>query len=60
MKNDPVDVRQAIADVALLRRVLSQVEQRDTDKISSGLFGTTVSANMLFQGGALLLALALA
>ena len=58
MKNDPVDVRQAIADVALLRRVLSQVEQRDTDKISSGLFGTTVSANMLLQGGALLLALA--
>lgn len=60
MKNDPVDVRQAIADVALLRRVLSQVEQRDTDNISSGLFGTTVSANMLLQGGVLLLALALA
>ena len=59
MKDDPIDVRQAIADVALLRRVLNQIEQRDTDQTPSQLFGTTVNTNMLLQGGALLSALVL-
>ena len=60
MKDDPLDVRQAIADVALLRRVLHQIEQKRTDQESAGLFGTTLNANMLLQGGALCVALALA
>jgi hypothetical protein len=60
MKDDPLDVRQAIADVALLRRVLHQIEQKRTDQESAGLFGTTLNANMLLQGGALCIALALA
>ena len=60
MKDDPPDVRQAIADVALLRRVLHQIEQRRTDQESAGLFGTTLNANMLLQGGALCVALVLA
>ena len=60
MKDDPLDVRQAISDVALLRRVLHQIEQKRTDQESAGLFGTTLNANMLLQGGALCIALALA
>jgi len=60
MKDDPLDVRQAIADVALLRRVLHQIEQKRTDQESAGLFGTTLNAKMLLQGGALCIALALA
>ena len=60
MKDDPLDVRQAIADVALLRRVLHQIEQKRTDQEPAGLFGTTLNANMLLQGGALCVALALA
>ena len=60
MKDDPLDVRQAIADVALLRRVLHQIEQKRTDQESVGLFGTTLNANMLLQGGALCVALTLA
>ena len=60
MKDDPLDVRQAIADVALLRRVLHQIEQKRTDQESAGLFGTTLNANMLLQGGALCVALVLA
>jgi len=60
MNDDPLDVRQAIADVALLRRVLHQIEQKRTDQESVGLFGTTLNANMLLQGGALCVALTLA
>ena len=60
MKDDPLDVRQAIADVALLRRVLHQIEEKRNDQESAGLFGTTLNANMLLQGGALCIALALA
>ena len=60
MKDDPLDVRQAIADVALLRRVLHQIEQKRADQESVGLFGTTLNANMLLQGGALCVALTLA
>ena len=60
MNDDPLDVRQAIADVALLRRVLHQIEQRRTSQESAGLFGTTLNANMLLQGGALCAALVLA
>ena len=60
MKDDPLDVRQAIADVALLRRVLHQIEEKRNDQESAGLFGTTLNTNMLLQGGALCMALALA
>ena len=59
MKDDPLDVRQAIADVALLRRVLHQIEQKRTNQESAGLFGTTLNANMLLQGGVLCVALTL-
>ena len=59
MNDDPLDVRQAVADVALLRRVLHQIEQKRTDQESAGLFGTTLNANMLLQGGALSLLMAL-
>ena len=41
MSDDPLDVRQAVADVALLRRVLHQVEQRQARPETAGLFGTT-------------------
>tara|TARA_B100000686_G_scaffold334835_1_gene402661 strand:- start:26182 stop:26898 length:717 start_codon:yes stop_codon:yes gene_type:complete len=57
MKENPIDVRQAIADVALLRRVLNQIEERNIDKDSSGLFGTTLKTNMLLQIVALVSAL---
>ena len=60
MKDDTLDVRQAIADVALLRRVLHQIEQKRTDQESAGLFGTTLNTNMLLQGGVFCIALALA
>ena len=60
MKDNPLDVRQAIADVALLRRVLHQIEQKRTDQESAGLFGTTLNTNMLLQSGAFCIALALA
>jgi hypothetical protein len=60
MKDDPLDVRQAIADVALLRRVLHQIEEKRNDQESAGLFGTTLNTNMLLQGGAFCIALALA
>mgnify|MGYP001166592669 FL=1 len=60
MKDDPLDVRQAISDVALLRRVLHQIEQKRADQESAGLFGATLNANMLLQGGALCVALVLA
>tara|TARA_B100000029_G_C17601694_1_gene965959 strand:+ start:2431 stop:2601 length:171 start_codon:yes stop_codon:yes gene_type:complete len=49
MKENQLDVRQAIADVTLLRRVLSQVEERNSSKDSSGLFGTTIKTNMMLQ-----------
>jgi len=57
MKENPIDVRQAIADVALLRRVLNQIEERNINKSSSGLFGTTLKTNMLLQFVALVSAL---
>ena len=60
MKDDPLDVRQAIADVALLRRVLHQIEEKRNDQESAGLFGTTLNTKLLLQGGALCIALALA
>ncbi len=49
MEDNPIDVRQAIADVALLRRVLNQIEQKQFTNESAGLFGTTFSANLLLQ-----------
>ena len=59
MSDDSLDVRQAVADVALLRRVLHQVEQRQDNRETTGLFGATLTANLLLQGGALCTALIL-
>mgnify|MGYP000843578258 FL=1 len=57
MTDTNTDVRRAIADVELLRRVLNQVEQKKTEHRSVGLFGATLNANILLQGGAFCIAL---
>ena len=57
MTDSDTDVRRAIADVELLRRVLNQVEQKKAEHRSLGLFGTTLNANILLQSGALCIAL---
>ena len=57
MTNSDTDVRRAIADVELLRRVLNQVEQKKGEQRSVGLFGATLNANILLQSGALCIAL---
>ena len=50
MADEPTDVRGALSDIALMRRVLDQVEQ---DRADTNLFGITVDANLLLQGLAL-------
>ena len=57
MTDSNTDVRRAIADVELLRRVLNQVEQTKAEHRSVGLFGATLNANILLQAGALCVAL---
>ena len=57
MTDSDTDVRRAIADVELLRRVLNQVEQKKAEHRSLGLFGTPLNANILLQSGALCIAL---
>ena len=47
MTDTNTDVRRAIADVELLRRVLNQVEQKKAEHRSVGLFGATLNANIL-------------
>ena len=57
MTDSNTDVRRAIADVELLRRVLNQVEQKKAEHRRVGLFGATLNANILLQGGAFCIAL---
>lgn len=54
MSNENLDIQQALADIALLRRVLNKTEQ---DQIDSRLVGITLDANLFLQASALLFAL---
>ena len=53
MSPEELDVRKAIADVELIRRVLDQAEQNETPAQTTGLFGVTLTANLILQGLAL-------
>jgi|TARA_Y100000031_G_scaffold6203_1_gene7615 hypothetical protein len=61
VSQDEVDIRRAIADVELIRRVLDQVEAKKPATPTVGLFGVTLTANIVLQAlalaGALLLTL---
>ncbi len=43
MNQDEVDIRRAIADVELIRRVLDQVEAKKPATPTVGLFGVTLA-----------------
>ena len=53
MSPEELNVRKAIADVELIRRVLDQAEQNETPVQTAGLFGVTLTANLILQGLAL-------
>ena len=53
MSPEELNVRKAIADVELIRRVLDQAEQNETPAQTTGLFGVTLTANLILQGLAL-------
>ena len=53
MSPEELNVRKAIADVELIRRVLDQAEQNETPAQTMGLFGVTLTANLILQGLAL-------
>ena len=53
MLPEELNVRKAIADVELIRRVLDQAEQNETPAQTTGLFGVTLTANLILQGLAL-------
>ena len=53
MSPEELNVRKAIADVELIRRVLDQAEQNETPAQTTGLFGVTLPANLILQGLAL-------
>ena len=50
MAQDELSVRKAIADVELIRRVLDQADHKT---VKAGLFGVTLTANIVLQGLAL-------
>ena len=50
---EELNVRKAIADVELIRRVLDQAEHNDRPAQTTGLFGVTLTANLILQGLAL-------
>ncbi|MDP6398498.1 MAG: hypothetical protein QGH58_03325 [Arenicellales bacterium] len=65
MSPEELNVRKAIADVELIRRVLDQAEKSNSPAQTVGLFGVTLTANIILQsfalaGAALLLAVELA
>ena len=53
MSPEELNVRKAIADVELIRRVLDQAEQNQTPAQTMELFGVTLTANLILQGLAL-------
>ena len=53
MPPEELDVRKAIADVELIRRVLDQAEKSDSPAQTLGLFGVTLTANIILQSIAL-------
>ena len=57
MSQDELSVRKAIADIELIRRVLDQAYHKT---IKTGLFGVTLTANIVLQGLALTSAILLA
>jgi len=65
MSPEELNVRKAIADVELIRRVLDQAEKNNSPAQTVGLFGVTLTANIMLQslalaGAVLLLAVELA
>ena len=65
MSPEELNVRKAIADVELIRRVLDQAEKNNSPAQTVGLFGVTLTANIMVQslalaGAALLLVVELA
>ncbi len=65
MSPEELNVRKAIADVELIRRVLDQAEKNNSPAQTVGLFGVTLTANIMLQslalaGAALLLVVELA
>ena len=50
MSSEQLDIRKAIADVELIRRVLDQVESNHSKSHAVDLFGVTLSANLVVQG----------
>jgi hypothetical protein len=64
MSPEELNVRKAIADVELIRRVLDQAEKSESPAQTVGLFGVTLTANIVLQsialvGAALLLTIEL-
>jgi hypothetical protein len=53
MSPEELNVRKAIADVELIRRVLNQAEKSDSPAQTVGLFGVTLTANIILQSIAL-------
>ena len=53
MSPEELNVRKAIADVELIRRVLDQAEKNDSPAQTVGLFGVTLTANIILQSIAL-------
>jgi len=53
MSPEELNVRKAIADVELIRRVLDQAEQHESPAQTMELFGVTLTANLILQGLAL-------
>ncbi|OUU56202.1 MAG: hypothetical protein CBC21_08290, partial [Proteobacteria bacterium TMED61] len=53
MSPEELNVRKAIADVELIRRVLDQAEKSDSPAQTVGLFGVTLTANIILQSIAL-------
>jgi hypothetical protein len=53
MSPEELNVRKAIADVELIRRVLDQAEKSESPAQTVGLFGVTLTANIVLQSIAL-------
>jgi hypothetical protein len=53
MSPEELNVRKAIADVELIRRVLDQAKKNDSPDQTVGLFGVTLTANIILQSFAL-------